>query len=76
MDLYSASNSSHHLVVHLLDSFKSPSSKIFGLLCIELGFYALFFMLRHIGVLGFHKVANFMDHQSPFVVRSVGSGVL
>nr|KAJ0216690.1 hypothetical protein LSAT_V11C300102090 [Lactuca sativa] len=64
------------LVLHLLDTCKSPSSKLFGLLCIYLGFYALFFMLGHIGMLGFHKVANFMNPQSSFLVRNVGSGVL
>ena len=45
-------------------------------LCIDLGLYALISMSGIIGVLGFHKVANFMNPRSPFIVKSVGSGGL
>ena len=48
---------------------------IFSLLCIDLCFYAILLMLGRIAVLVFHKLANFMDPQSPFGVRTVGYGV-
>ena len=67
LDLNSTNNSSHHLIIHLLGSCKSPSSKIFDYRVLDLTFCPIFFLILLNGMEKFHKGCNFMN---PWIIWS------